>query len=76
MTKTDLLTEDERRAIELAGELYGVLCKVVGDGPPREGDLAELCSSIHVVQRAVMAQAAARAYPEQYRLLGEVLQGE
>jgi hypothetical protein len=45
----------------------------VGDGPTRAADLAELTAAIHVIQRAVMAQAAARAYPGQYRPLGEAI---
>lgn len=78
MTNPDpgLLTEDEHLAIKLAGELWDVLCKIVGDGPSRYGDLAELCSSIHAIQRAVMAQAAIRAYPDLYRPLGEVLKND
>lgn len=68
---TQLLTDDEHRAVELAGELYGVLCAVVGNGPARDQDLRELVAPIHAIQHAVLKQAAARAYPDRYRLLGE-----
>lgn len=70
---TELLTEDEHRAVELAGELYGLLCSIVGDGPTRDQDLRELIGPVHEIQRAVLKQAAARAYPDRYRLLGEVI---
>jgi len=67
---SDLLTPDERKAITMAGELWNQLCRVVGDGRTRDADMAELCAHIHAIQHAVMSQAAARAYPETYRLLG------
>lgn len=69
----DLLSEDEHYAMGLTGELADVLGRIVGQGCTREADLAEACSHIHVIQHMVLAQAAARAYPDQYRLLGEVL---
>ncbi len=46
------------------------------NGPTREEDLAELTATIHIIQRTVMAQAAARAYPGEFRLLGEVIPSE
>jgi hypothetical protein len=68
------LTESERQAVRDAGLLYQLLAnEVVGDGPTREDDLTELTTAIHVIQRAVLAQAAGRAYPGKYRLLGEVI---
>jgi hypothetical protein len=69
----DLLTADEHRAIDLLGRAYTLLGRIVADGPTREADLAEHAAAIHVVQQAVMAQAAARAYPALYRPLGGVL---
>jgi hypothetical protein len=47
----------------------------VADGPTRNDDLAEVRAAVHVVQRAVLAQAAARACPVEFRLLGGVLPG-
>jgi hypothetical protein len=72
MTKTDpgLLTPDEHRAVAMAAELWGLLCKVTTHGLAREGDLRELIAHIHAIQRTVLKQAAARAYPDLYRLLG------
>lgn len=66
----EFLTADEKHAIHLTAELWGRLTKIVGEGPSRKHDLQELMKPIHDIQRAVMAQAAARAYPELYRPLG------
>jgi hypothetical protein len=68
-----VLTPDEHRAIQQAGVLWGTLCAVVADGPTRTADLAELIVHVHAIQHAVMAQAAARAHPDLYRLLGSTL---
>jgi hypothetical protein len=73
-TLAALLTDDEREAVRQAGLLNQLISKrVVTNGPARAGDLAELTAAIHVIQRMVMAQAAARAYPGEFRLLGEVI---
>lgn len=69
----DLLTEREQAAVTKLGELWGDLCAIVEDGPTRDPDLAELIVHVHALQHAVMAQAAARAYPETYRRLGSTL---
>jgi hypothetical protein len=71
-----VLTDAEREAVRMAGELYThVQDKVCGNGPTRDDDLAELRASIHHVQHLVMAQAAARLYPGELRLMGEVVGG-
>lgn len=64
------LTPLERKAINLTGELWGMLSGIVDQGPSRRHDLAELMGHVHAIQHAVMAQAAARCYPEEFRLLG------
>lgn len=72
MTEHDqLLSEDEHRAIEMAGELGALLRQIIGDGPTAAADWNEFAAPIHVIQRDVMKQAAARAYPDRYRLLGQ-----
>ncbi len=68
-----LLTEDEQLAINQAGALWKILRKITANRSTRTNDLNELAFHIHAIQRAVMAQAAARAYPNEYRLLGDVL---
>ena len=69
-----LLTADEREAVRLAGQLYTLIAgHVVTDGPTRDDNLAEVRAAVHLIQRAVLAQAAARAYPLEFRLLGAVI---
>jgi hypothetical protein len=53
--------------------LAGLLGQVVGNARSRAGDMAELIPHIHAIQQAILSQAAARVYPGEYRLLGEVL---
>lgn len=65
-----LLTDDEHEAMRLTAELGKVLGLVVGQGAPAKDDLNELIGYIHHIQRAVLSQAAGRAYPKRYRLLG------
>lgn len=72
-TDRPLLSDDEHRAVELAGELWNLLSRVVDDGPTRDADLRELIAHVHAIQHTVMAQAAARAYPDTYRPLGGTL---
>ena len=56
----------------LTGELYDLLAhEVVGSGPSAREDLAEIAGHIHGVQNMILAQSAAREYPDRYRLLGE-----
>jgi len=68
-----LLTEAEHRVVDLSSELAVELHGVIGHGPSRAQDLRETFAAIHMIQNAVLAQAAARAYPERYRLMGEAL---
>ena len=65
-----LLSPLEHDAVSMAGDLWGLLCTITLDGPSREADLHELVIHIHAIQHAVMANAAARAYPDLYRPLG------
>jgi hypothetical protein len=74
MPGASLLTDDELEAVRQAGLLYQLISKrIVGNGPCREDDLAELTAAVHVIQRMVMGQAAARGYPGRFRLLGEAI---
>ena len=68
---TEALTAAEHRVVELLGEAMSLYAtKVVGDGRTRTPDVHEFGASIHALQNAVLAQAAARAYPDRYRLAG------
>jgi hypothetical protein len=69
----NLLTPTELHALDLTAQLADTLSRIVGDGPTRAADLNELGAKIHDLQSAVMAQAAARAYPHKVRLLGDVV---
>lgn len=67
----ELLTEAEHRAMDLTVQLVNLMAsEVIADGRGRTGDINEVVQAIHVIQRMVMGQAAARAYPDRYRLLG------
>lgn len=61
----------------MAGELYTLIRgQVCGGGPTRDDDLAEIRAAVHHIQHAVMAQAAARAFPGELRLMGETPAGD
>jgi hypothetical protein len=64
------LTADELWIVETLGKVADRWAGCVGDGPTREPDLAEFFAHVHVLQQAVMAQAAARIYPHLFRLAG------
>lgn len=67
---TQLLTVEELSAITLTSRLASSLALIVDYGPTRINDLNELLAHVHAIQHTIMAQAAARAYPDQFRLLG------
>lgn len=71
-----LLTQDEHDALTVSGELAGLIRRVIGDGPQAHNDWSEAAVLIHGLQHMVMAQAAARAFPNDYRLLGQVLSSD
>lgn len=66
------LTSTELEALDLSGKLADLLSQVVAPGPTAAQDTAELHHHVHAIQRYVGSQAAARAYPERFRLLGDV----
>jgi hypothetical protein len=70
------LTEDEHRAMELAAQLVNQVVRIMGFSDSRHGDIQELVWHIHGIQNMILAQAAARAYPDRYRLLGKVIPGD
>jgi hypothetical protein len=63
-------TDEEHQALELTARLWRALEAIVSVGRSRTGDLAELAGHVHAIQNAVLAQAAARAFPNLYRPLG------
>jgi len=73
MTRPQLLTPNELKIIDLVGRAYELVEQVIGTDTTREDDLQEIRAAVHTIQRAMMAQAAARARPGSLRLLGETL---
>lgn len=77
MPPPGFLTDAERQAVRVAGELYTFIERhVCGNGPTRAADLAEIAARVHDIQYRVTGQAAARLYPGELRLMGEVTGGE
>lgn len=73
MADRELLSDAEHRALQLTADLYNLIAnEIVGHDPSRHNDLAEAAYIIHRLQDMLLAQAAARAYPNRYRLLGEL----
>lgn len=66
------LTDHEFKVISQTAELWNSLQSVVGTGPMRDSDLRELMVHVHAIQNCVLSQAARRAYPERFRMLGEI----
>lgn len=67
----DLLTAAEHQAMDMTARLWDHMVQnVIESGISAGGDCAELGVNIHAIQHTIMAQAAARAYPERYRRLG------
>lgn len=64
------LTEDEHQAMALTADLANTMARIIGHGSTAQADLTEVVYRIHAIQHTIMAQAAARAYPDRYRLLG------
>lgn len=90
MTMTELLTDTEKEALRLSGQLANLLREICME-PYRQAakdgliitsslldignnDWSESATMIHAIQRQIMGQAAARAYPNLCRLLGGHIQ--
>lgn len=70
MAEVEMLTELEHEAMDLTAQLSRTMRAIIGDGLAAEGDVAEMVAAVHVLQRMILSQAAARAYPDRYRPLG------
>lgn len=66
----ELLTPTEKEIVELLGQAASKFRRIVGPYPHGEHDVAEFVHHIHACQQAVLSQAAGRAYPDTYRLMG------
>ena len=69
--QTELLTDAEHGLIVRIGECACAFASIINDGAMLGYDSREFSDKIHQLQHMVMSQAAARAYPDRYRLLGE-----
>jgi len=84
----ELLSDDEKEALRLTGELANVMNRICF-APSKQGpitmmsrrrdiglqDWSEAATEIHHIQHRIMAQAAARQFPSQYRLMGDAING-
>ena len=68
-----LLYLAEHELLEVLADAYNRFQQIVGGAPSAQGDLEEITAHIHGLQRMVLSQAAARAYPDKYRKLGGVV---
>lgn len=66
----DPLTPDELKALEHIAELKRLARRIVSNGCRRVEDSAELTMLIHDLEARILAQAASRAYPDRFQLLG------
>ena len=66
----ELLTDEEHKIVEDLGAMWNRFCTVVPPGMARENDLQEAMVHIHALQNMVLSQAARRAFPQVYRMLG------
>jgi hypothetical protein len=67
----ELLSAAEQHCLDLTVELWNTMVReVIGGERSSHGDRSELASKIHDIQHMIMSQAAARAYPRIFRLLG------
>jgi hypothetical protein len=66
------LTDAEHAAMDLLAETARAMGAVIGDGGHQAAnDMREVVLHIHALQNMILSQAAARAYPDRYRLLGQ-----
>lgn len=66
-----MLSEQEQELMELLGQVAtGMYEMMLPFDSGTESDYAEAVHYIHGLQNMVLAQAAARLYPDKYRLYG------
>ena len=65
-----LLTYKEREAVELVGQAASLIFEIITENGGLANDADEIAQACHIMQRFVLSNAAARAYPGEYRMLG------
>jgi hypothetical protein len=71
-----LLSIEEQALLRSLGECNARYRKIIGDSDEAIDHLREWTVHMNDLQSRVMARAAARAYPEQFRLLGDPDKGD
>lgn len=71
---SEILTEAEHSLIRDIANVFGGFLKIMEHDASYGGDIQEIIYHVHALQNHVLAQAAARAYPFKYRLLGGVVE--
>lgn len=70
--ESEFLTSEEFIALGMTANLFAFIAtRVIGNDITREADLTEFSLHVHAIQNMILSQAAARAYPDKFRLLGE-----
>lgn len=67
------LTQKEQTTVQMLGKIYTLIVEIIQEGRAPEvveGDKAEAAFYIHGLQNMILAQAAARDYPTQFRTMG------
>lgn len=59
-----------KQSFEIGADFYNLCCKEIV-GKDIDGDIQEVTHHVHILQLTIMKQAAARAYPKKFRLLGK-----
>lgn len=67
------LSEVEQDLLDELADVAQSFSSVIAHGPTRAADLAEMGVHVHALQNMVLAQSAARVYPDRYRLMGATL---
>lgn len=72
----ELLTDREKQLLDKLADVANEFFVVSSSSPTRYNDIGEAVSCIHTLQRMILANAAARAYPDKYRLFGGVVEDD
>lgn len=67
------LTDAELGALDLTRQLANAMSAVMSSGAEFRADWSEFTTHLHAIQHMIMSQAAARSYPDRFRLLGRGL---
>lgn len=67
----ELLTANEIDIVTSLGHLANRFALLVSDGNSHDEDIRESVSHFHALQNMVLSQAAARRYPDKFRLMGK-----